>query len=913
MKPTLVLLALLAARIAAADPFADAKATAARCQAQPSVRCKQELASLLVQTGAYVDAIRIGRELVATAEKEHGGDSTDVRDALHQLIGAYEMHGDLDLVKQGFERTLAITRRHDGEASSMYALELRSYGDVLARRQEDAAAQQAYEHALRLDDAAHREDPAIVSALGMSYLKTGQFPRAQAMFQRYLAAMSTQPVTARVQQAGWVASLFHNGGRDDVAKPLYAQGKLLGEQEIARIEKASGADAAALDPLLFSVGWMLYESGDHAGADAIYTRLVALQEKHHSPFVAYAQLASVRRQLGRPQEALALFEKAKRQMGKQSTGMNSMIADIERELGHYKRAQALYADEQAELDREFGKGAILVSRLNLGLLAVDVAAHELDKAQRVLAEELAIAEREVTAVLGTGTEQDHLEYFARHPEELDFAIGFDVQVAPKSAVATKLALTTLLRRKGRVLDASAANLATLRSKLSPADRQLLDQLSDLRARLAKLVVAGSQQVKDYAKQVAALEDQIRQTEVALAGKSAQYKVVSQPVELAAVQKAIPHDARLVELVDYQPRDWFAPDVPKPPVLPRRYAAYVVADRGDPVVVDLGTATAIDGAVATFRKALGDPDDDHVADRARALYELTFKKLAPALGGAKQVLVAPDGALNLVPFAALHDGKQYLVAEYTFTYLTSGRDLLRVGIRGKPQDAPIIFADPDFEGAAPGAPPAGRRSRAMTGLKWPRLPGTAQEADAVVKLLAGARVLREGQATEHALKALHAPKILHLATHGFFLEDTDEHENPLLHSGLAFAGANKLSSGGDDGILTALEASGLDLFGTELVVMSACDTGVGKVVNGDGVYGLRRALVIAGAESLVMSLWQVDDRATRDLMEGYYKRLRAGAGRSAALRDVQLELQRRPAYAHPYFWASFIAAGDRGPL
>jgi CHAT domain-containing protein len=111
----------------------------------------------------------------------------------------------------------------------------------------------------------------------------------------------------------------------------------------------------------------------------------------------------------------------------------------------------------------------------------------------------------------------------------------------------------------------------------------------------------------------------------------------------------------------------------------------------------------------------------------------------------------------------------------------------------------------------------------------------------------------------------------------------------------------------------MEASGLDLSGTELVVLSACETGVGKITNGDGVYGLRRALVIAGAESLVMSLWQVDDAATRDLMAGFYARLAAGAPRSSALREIQLKLLSKPRYAHPYYWASFLPAGDNTPL
>jgi CHAT domain-containing protein len=156
------------------------------------------------------------------------------------------------------------------------------------------------------------------------------------------------------------------------------------------------------------------------------------------------------------------------------------------------------------------------------------------------------------------------------------------------------------------------------------------------------------------------------------------------------------------------------------------------------------------------------------------------------------------------------------------------------------------------------------------------------------------------------------------------------ENPLLRSGLALEGANRRQeAGGEDGILTALEVAGLDLWGTKLVVLSACETGVGEVRNGEGVYGLRRALVLAGSESQVMSLWQVADEATRDLMVSYYKRLIAGEGRTKALRAVQLEMLRggqqeqagnnrgmklkRPgkkvSYSHPFFWAAFIQSGD----
>jgi CHAT domain-containing protein len=442
----------------------------------------------------------------------------------------------------------------------------------------------------------------------------------------------------------------------------------------------------------------------------------------------------------------------------------------------------------------------------------------------------------------------------------------------------------------------------------------------------------------YGKELAALEDKVQKLELQVAKKSAAYRTVTQPIELAAIQKVIPSDARLVEIVNYQPWDAKGTYAQRLQMKPRRYVAYVVGQKGDPATIELGEAAPIDKAVEDFRKAVADPDNDRAADLGNALYKLTMGKVVPKLGGSTNILVAPDGALNVVPFSALvDDSKQYLIKKFTFTYLTSGRDLLRLAVKTKAQGGGIVFADPKFDAAAPapdGGQTRGRRSGDLRSLKWNPLPGTGQEADALVKTMKGLKVFRGDQATEGALKGVHAPKILHLATHGFFLPDeapppaadqiapnapsaksagSDQYENPLLRSGLALAGANKLSSGTDDGVLTALEASGLDLWGTKLVVLSACETGVGKVSNGEGVYGLRRSLVIAGAESLVMTLWQVDDFATKDLMAGYYTKLAAGKPRSAALREIQLELAAQEKYAHPFYWASFLPAGALTPI
>ncbi|HLM73942.1 MAG TPA: CHAT domain-containing protein, partial [Polyangiaceae bacterium] len=323
---------------------------------------------------------------------------------------------------------------------------------------------------------------------------------------------------------------------------------------------------------------------------------------------------------------------------------------------------------------------------------------------------------------------------------------------------------------------------------------------------------------------------------------------------------------------------------------------------------------------------------------------------------KKVLLSPDGLLNIVPFGALVDENgRFVLNQIELTYLTSGRDLLRLQAQTKPRSAPLIVANPAF-GRAPVGSGAGSRGAALGKNVFGQLPGTAFEGKDLKKILSSdqAELLVDRQATEERLKGVQAPKILHIATHGFFLSDRLSAgssgtrgltldaapsggsgppptpppatvpqaqaagprvpvENPLLRSGLALAGANDPGSDKEDGILTALEAASLDLHGTKLVVLSACETGLGDVQNGDGVYGMRRALVMAGAETQVASLWKVADEETRDLMVSYYEKLQKGGGRSEAMREVQLAMMGKPATAHPYFWASFLVAGEPSPI
>lgn len=348
---------------------------------------------------------------------------------------------------------------------------------------------------------------------------------------------------------------------------------------------------------------------------------------------------------------------------------------------------------------------------------------------------------------------------------------------------------------------------------------------------------------------------------------------------------------------------------------------------------------IDGAIDELRKSLRDNKRKDVGPLARAVDELVMRPVRALVGDATHLLVSPDGALNLIPFEALVDEQnRYLIERYSFTYLTSGRDLLRMQVARNNPGNPLVLADPSF-----GEPETDQLAKAdtrklrlsrkrqsivtgndLSSVYFAPLSGTEQEAQAIKSLFPEVTLLTGTEATEARLKQASAPRLLHIATHGFFLTDelnaTDTRgtraisasakiENPLLRSGLALAGANLRSGAGDDGILTALEASGLNLWGTKLVTLSACDTGLGEVKNGEGVYGLRRAFVLAGAESLVMSLWPVSDYVTREMMTAYYRNLRQGQGRGESLRQVQLSMLKRKGREHPFYWASFIQSGE----
>ncbi|MGG6295593.1 tetratricopeptide repeat protein [Leptolyngbya sp. AN02str] len=770
-----------------------------------------------------------------------------------------------------------------------------------------------------------------------------------------------------------LAGLYQAQGR-------YSEAETLLQRSLAIAEQAFGADHAAIATLLNNLANLYSDQGRYNNAEPFAFRALTIMERvygsnHSSVATALNNLALLYQQQQRYGEAEPLYQRSlniyEQQLGKDhplvGKGLNN-LAGLYQSMGRSREAELLYQRSLSIYEQQLGVNHPDFVH-SLGNLAVLYQAQgRYNEAIRYLQRELEIQEHHLALNLATLTESQRQDYATKIAGGIQGVISLNVNELPDSREAAELALTTLLRRKGRLLDAATTSLQTLRQNLTPDDQALLDALTVTRTQLATLTYNPPPNLtaEQYQAELRRLETEANTQETTLARRSAAFRVEVQPITLAAVQSKIPANGVLVEFVRY--RSYNAAQ-PMNPWGAEHYAAYLLSPTGEIYVVDLGEAAVIDDAVQSFGRLLQDPTADPRSatvnverhpDAVEAvtgqIQSLVFDPIAPYLQGRQHLLISPDSQLNRLPFEALQtDNGQYLVEQYQISYLNSGRDLLKFGLVPHSTQPPAIFANPDYATitiAAPSVsntrfgseaialPTTNQRSTSLNNRSVDPLPGTAQEAEAIVPLLPNAQLFSAASATETALRQIQAPRILHLATHGFFLEDAARPdlseirsvalargegdrafatanapiENPLLRSGLAMAGFNSRQANEnndtDDGVFTALEASNLNLFGTQLVVLSACDTGLGEIASGEGVYGLRRAFAIAGAETQLMSLWKVSDAGTQNLMTRYYAKLMSGMGRSEALRTVQLEmLQQGGEYARPYYWAAFILAGE----
>ncbi|MCS7081172.1 MAG: CHAT domain-containing protein [Chloracidobacterium sp.] len=916
--------------------------------------------------GDYTAAEPLYRRALAIREKALGAEHPDTAATLNNLAELLRARGDYAAAELLYYRARAVWEKTLGAKHPHVATVLTNLALLHKDRGDYRRAENDFRQALTLREAIfgpeHPEVATAASNLAELYRVRGDYAAAEPLYRRAVAIREQKLGPEHPELAisfNNMAAMYRDRGDYATAEPLY-------QRALSIWEKALGPNHPLVAHALNNLGDLCRLQERLAAAKSLFEQALRIREKalgETHPLVAstLANLGAVESALG--DDAAEATLKRALNIAERTAGLDHPLTAsvlthlgwLYQQRGDYAGAEALYQRSYHIREKALDRGHPDLA-LSAGRLAwLDLARGRPRQAGDWLARVSELLEADFRRNLVVGSERQKTLYVRRSSQLAEATVAWQVKYFPKEGPAARLALLTIWRHKGRALDVLAHQTAVLRARADPDDQRLLDDLEAMRNRLTQLAGKAESQVER-----ARLEREIERQESKLGERFTQLGAQLQTVSYEAVRAALPKDAVLIEYFVYRPLD---PERPGRLAAAYHLAAYVLSSGdGAPRVVELGALEAIASRIETFRWALQERRPD-VRTAARALDEKLFAPLRPLPDGTRRLFIAPDGDANLIPFEALVDEQgRYLVERYTINLLTSGRDLARIrGLKSNTKtQRGLVLADPRYDlGGGPAVHPAdGLRSVDFQLADYPPLPGTRREASLLQGMLHNIEVVFGDKATEAHLKATRAPWCLHVATHGFFLpgrrigqanvetrelgmaaEGAVAEENPLLRSGLVLAGVRQGQSGaGEDGILTALEAAGLDLMGTQLVVFSACETGLGEARPGEGVYGLRRALVVAGAETQVMSLWKVSDAATTALMGDYYRRLARGEGRADALRATRLKflrgdirpqtgdlkrelglssshLEQRPAtdWRHPYYWAAFVVSGDWRPL
>jgi CHAT domain-containing protein/Tfp pilus assembly protein PilF len=925
-----------------------------------------EQSSILLDLGKMEDQAQTNY----AASREHLAEAVAIAERLApvselsetslRVLAVVERHlGDLPAAREHAQRALAIGEKVYGKVVASTTLNL---GLLAADQGDYAAAHDYFEKALAIFLTVTTRKtagvPIALENLGTTFYEQGDLGTALKYHQRALAIYEKDwgDSPGAANNLKGMGDIFLAQGNLTAAanyyqKALNVEEKVAPEsfnvsislRSLAKVARKQGNQILALEydrhalemgqkycpnswcvaGVLNDLGELSYERGDLAGAESYLLRALEIREK---------SLGSAHPDVGRSLNDLAL----------------TMAAQG-------RRSESLEAALRAE----------------------GISAEHLRVSVRTLSERRALAYEGIRA------------------SGLDLALTLAGERGSTPSARSQV-LDAVIRSRALVFDELAARHRTAYGSGNPEVTQLADQLSSARARLATLVFrgVGDTPPEAYRKLLDEARERKEKAEQMLAEKSIAFRQDQARAQLGLKEIAafLPPDAALVAFVHYSRHDLQRPGPDKAPPTPvPSYAAFVLRTGAhEPEFVPLGAAREIEGLLTAWRRAIARPaevmdvssrtSEDSYRRAGAGLRRRIWDPLIPGLGAAREVFVVPDAALHLVSLASLPVGSsQYLVETGPLIhYLSTERDL--VPAQSRHGEGILVVGNPAFDRAgklvvagnkpsalaSTTAGPTGallRGTRSACGtfqtLRFPPLPGSQQEAENIAALWKqstageGAQIQRGSTVQPGSGELLqmtgadaspeafeqYAPgkQVLHVATHGFFLEgscesavqrrlDADKRdenflpataENPLLLSGLAFAGANRRASAKPDetdGILTAEEIAGLNLEGVDWAVLSACDTGVGEVKVGEGVFGLRRAFQVAGAKTVIMSLWPVEDETTQQWMGTLYREHFLNGkdtGKSVRAASLQILRQRLAKHksTHPFYWGAFIAAGD----
>ncbi len=892
--------------------------------------------------GLYSQAAELYERALEIVEREHGTDHPTTAFTLNNLAILYSQQGYYDQAESLMLRALAIRENSPGVDPLDLAITLDNLAGIYKNKGHYLRSEELMRRALEIIKSTigeeHPTTVAILNNLALLYLEQGEYAQAEPVLKRALATRIKIQGEAHPDTADSIDSLgllFRKLGRFDEAMELYSQAFTVRA-------KAFGVDHPEIALSLNNLAGIYREGGLYGEAELLYFRALAIIEKilgpdHERTAAVLSNLANVYGDQDLYADAEPLLMRAL-SVSEKKLGVDhplvakflSNIAGLRRDQGFYAEAEPLYSRALAISENMLGLDHPSTTTLlnNLGFLLGDQGfySESTDYLRRGLEAETTWLARE--APLQSADKRLFLSSIVGSSwKVLSSFIDFEPSAA-------ELAFTAQLQRHGLLLDIQRRQ--ALLARADPAVQQLASQIAALNGQLSDVSIAPAQR-QGLRGRRDELETQLnRELPQLLIPKYSPAQVVEQ----------LPSDGVLIAFQRFRPRIFNAS--PSQRWGEDRYLALILSSDGSIRHQQLGDAVLIDAAIrhAINTSASNNTDaEQRWADVSRLLID----PLRPFVRGRRQLFISPDAELHRIPFDALPSSPglyRLLAEEVRLRVITSVRDLITLQEPAPLGSAPLVIANPNYDSGLSASATAGakavphQRSAAVDGKRWDPLPASAAEGEQLASLL-GIKAVTGDQATVSLLQMSRGPRILHIASHGFFVGDEDlppedplqatiatnavvqrfEGEDPLLRSGLVLAGANNWTlNHNDDGLLTAQEAAGLQLDGTELVVLSACSTAQGDLRTGEGVFGLQRAFTVAGARSTLLSLWKVDDAATAELMTRFYQRLKTGEGRADALAAVQAEfrngLVQGPGgedWSMPYYWAAWQLVGDWRPI
>lgn len=993
---------------------------------EDDVRLAQSLelrAQLAQRLGGYVEGRRALERAVRL--RRNAPEHPALAKTLTLLGQQSWLEGDLVESKRLSGEALAIAARtlragHPETATYLrnLAVPVADLGDLAASRELRTRALSIAEQSLGAD---HPSVGVLLNDLAVNMTQEADYASARLWYERALMVYSRRLGSDNTL----TLTVVYNLAVINATLTDFSEARHRFTQVIAAWERVFNPEHPNLARGLTAFGEMLSAQGHDAEAKPLLERAFAIRERatvknQRDIARTLMALATVEARLGNLVRALDLssrvirsFEEANDADARRAADALLRHGSFQAHVGNFAAAQDSYLRALASLRQMLGPDHLSVVDAQLALAEVLALQRRPTEAASGALEAEDSSRNSLRLTLRYLPERQAVSYGARRPRTLDVALLAMGEVPTMAAavldrviLGRSLVLDEMAGRQRDVFDATATEVGRLRIDLVRA-----------RQRLANLVVRGpgSNRPEQYLSLVEDARREKEQAERALAEQSVVFsaELNSPEIGLKEVRAALPARTALLSFVRYEALDRPATPasavlVPYPrPTVPH-YVAFLLRPEGEPVVVQLGAASTVDEQITRWRAEMVAWLSPPVQPSQRAerslratgeqLRRAVWDPVAAHLATVERVFIVPDGALNLLPFAALPVGGSdyllergpvihYLSAERDLAAaapVASGRGLLALGgpaFHEVSLAASVAAADPKTKTARQGhdavqssgtfrAVSPSTRSTAdcvsFQTMTFDPLPASRREINEVADLwnsfgsgVAGAQLLLGRAADERSFKRLGpGHRVLHLATHGFFLDgqclsaiDRTRSvgglaprkkpsspprnaplprpapvlrdsgpvtaENPLLLSGLALAGANRraIASGDEeDGILTAEEVASLNLSGVEWAVLSACDTGLGEIKAGEGVFGLRRAFQIAGARTVIMSLWSVEDRAAMTWMRALYEgRLARNLDTAAAVREASLTVLRqrraRGQSTHPFYWAGFVASGD----